>query len=127
VIDRIGIGSVAPGPTLIGDLMTAGEFPLEEFATAKAGGRVDSGLSFGSERAMTMKGAGYCGLWVLCVILGAIAGLLIGGLLWALGFELLGSSVALVGAGAGGILAFLGFLALGDRLEERRAGSKRGG
>jgi len=73
-----------------------------------------------------MKGIGYCGLWVICVILGAIAGLAIGGLLWALGFELLGSSVALVGAGAGGILAFLGFLALGDRIAERRAGSSRG-
>jgi hypothetical protein len=73
-----------------------------------------------------MKGAGYCGLWVLCVILGAIVGLLIGALAWALGFEIIGSAIALVGAGAGGILAFLGFLALGDRLEERRTRSKRG-
>jgi hypothetical protein len=68
-----------------------------------------------------MKGIGYCGLWVICVILGAIAGFVIGLVLWALGFELLGSAVALVGAGAGGIMAFLGFLALGDRFAERRS------
>lgn len=67
-----------------------------------------------------MKGAGYCGIWVLCVIVGAIVGLLLGLLLWALGFELLGSSVALVGAGAGGIIAFLGFLSLSDKIAERR-------
>ncbi|MGE3596891.1 MAG: hypothetical protein AB7N70_15190 [Dehalococcoidia bacterium] len=67
-----------------------------------------------------MKGIGYCGVWVLCVILGAIVGLLLGMLLWGLGFELLGSSVALIGAGAGGIVAFLGFLALGDKIAERR-------
>ncbi|MGD9892335.1 MAG: hypothetical protein AB7R89_07080 [Dehalococcoidia bacterium] len=66
---------------------------------------------------------GYCGLWVLCVILGAVAGLVVGGLLWALGFEILGSATAFVGAGAGGILAFLGFLALGDRWAERRSRS----
>ena len=67
-----------------------------------------------------MKGAGYCGLWVLCVVLGAVAGLILGAILWGLGFELLGSAVTLVGAGAGGILAFLGFLALGDRFAERK-------
>jgi hypothetical protein len=70
-----------------------------------------------------MKGAGYCGLWVACVIIGAIAGLLLGFILWKLGFELIGSAVAFVGAGAGGILAFFGFLALGDRREARRARS----
>jgi hypothetical protein len=69
---------------------------------------------------MTMKGAGYCGLWVLCVVLGAIVGLAIGGLAWKLGFELIGSAIALVGAGAGGIIAFLAFLSLGDKIAERR-------
>ena len=29
---------------------------------------------------------------------------------WKLGFELIGSAIALVGAGAGGILVFFGFL-----------------
>jgi hypothetical protein len=72
-----------------------------------------------------MKGAGYCGLWVLSVIIGAIAGLVIGAIVWALGFEILGSAIVFVGAGAGGIIAFLGFLALGDRLEERRTRSNR--
>jgi len=71
-----------------------------------------------------MKGAGYCGLWVLCVVLGALAGLLVGGILWALGFKIIGSAVVFVGAGAGGILAFLAFLGLGDRIAERRAGSR---
>jgi hypothetical protein len=70
-----------------------------------------------------MKGAGYCGLWVLSVLLGLLAGLVIGGLLWALGFKLIGSAVVLVGAGVGGFLGFMAFLALGDRLAERRAGS----
>jgi hypothetical protein len=70
-----------------------------------------------------MKGMGYCVVWALCVVVGAIVGLLLGLLLWGLGFELIGSAVALVGAGVGGILAFLGFLALGDRFAERRSRS----
>jgi hypothetical protein len=49
-------------------------------------------------------------VWIGCVILGAVVGFAAGYLLWKLGFELIGSAVALVGAGAGGILAFLGFL-----------------
>jgi ABC-type xylose transport system permease subunit len=49
-------------------------------------------------------------VWVACVILGAVAGFFAGYLLWKLGFELIGSAVALVGAGLGGILAFFGFL-----------------
>ena len=49
-------------------------------------------------------------MWVACVILGAVAGFFAGYLLWKLGFELIGSAVALVGAGLGGILAFFGFL-----------------
>jgi hypothetical protein len=49
-------------------------------------------------------------VWVGCVILGAVVGFLLGYILWKLGFELIGSAVALVGAGIGGIFAFLGFL-----------------
>ena len=37
-------------------------------------------------------------------------GWFIGWALWKMGLELIGSAVALVGAGAGGILAFLGFM-----------------
>ena len=49
-------------------------------------------------------------VWIGCVILGAVAGFLAGYVLWKLGFELIGSAVAIVGAGAGGIVAFLWFL-----------------
>jgi hypothetical protein len=69
---------------------------------------------------------GFVALWIGCVILGAIAGFLLGYVLWKLGFELLGSSVALVGAGAGGIMAFLAVLAWGDRISERRRARNRG-
>jgi hypothetical protein len=48
--------------------------------------------------------------WIICVILGAAVGWFIGWALWKMGLELIGSAVALVGAGAGGILAFLGFM-----------------
>jgi hypothetical protein len=54
-------------------------------------------------------------LWVGCVLVGALAGFLAGYLLWKLGFELIGSAVALVGAGAGGILVLFGLLAWYDR------------
>ena len=54
-------------------------------------------------------------VWIGCVLLGALVGFLIGYVLWQLGLELIGSAVALVGAGAGGILAFFGFLAWSER------------
>jgi hypothetical protein len=54
-------------------------------------------------------------LWVGCVLLGALAGWLVGYVLWQLGFELLGGSVAVVGGGIGGILAFVGVFAWYDR------------
>jgi hypothetical protein len=75
-----------------------------------------------------MKGAyamgmvGYIVVWILCVILGAIAGFALGWIVWQLGFELIGSAIALVGAGVGGIAAFLAFLAWKDRREESRIG-----
>jgi len=49
-------------------------------------------------------------VWIGCVLLGAAAGYAVGYLLWKLGFELIGSAVALVVSGAGGILVFFGFL-----------------
>jgi hypothetical protein len=49
-------------------------------------------------------------VWVGCVLLGALVGLLAGWILWKLGLEVIGSAVALVGAGVGGIVAFFAFL-----------------
>lgn len=49
-------------------------------------------------------------VWIGCVILGAAAGFAAGWVLWKIGLELIGSAVALVGAGVGGIVAFLWFL-----------------
>jgi hypothetical protein len=56
-------------------------------------------------------------VWIGCVIVGAAAGFLAGYLLWKLGFELIGSAVALVGAGVGGIAAFFGFLSWSEGRE----------
>lgn len=72
-----------------------------------------------------MAALGYTGLWIISVIIGAIVGLVIGWILWSLGFRMIGFSVALVGAGVGGIIAFLAFLNWGDRIAGRRAGSPR--
>jgi hypothetical protein len=57
-----------------------------------------------------MSGATLIIVWIGCVIVGALVGFLIGYLLWQLGLELIGSAVAMVGAGVGGIIAFFGFL-----------------
>jgi hypothetical protein len=57
-----------------------------------------------------VKGIWFVLIWIVCVIIGALGGWWLGGLLWQMGFELIGSSVALVGAGVGGILVFLAFL-----------------
>ncbi len=55
-------------------------------------------------------------LIVTCAVMaGAIGGYLIGWAAWQLGFELLGSAIALVGAGIGGIvLLILAFERFGD-------------
>jgi hypothetical protein len=60
-------------------------------------------------------------LWIGCVLVGALAGFLIGYVLWKLGFELIGSAVALVGAGVGGIVVFFGLLAWFERRDSRPA------
>lgn len=57
-----------------------------------------------------MKGVVFVLIWIVCVIVGALAGWWLGAFIWQLGFELIGSSIALVGAGLGGILVFLAFL-----------------
>lgn len=63
-----------------------------------------------------MRGLGLVLLWFGCVTFGAFVGYWLGSLLWRAGFELIGSAVALVGAGLGGILAFLGVMQwYGDR------------
>jgi len=54
-------------------------------------------------------------VWIACVVVGAFVGYLAGYGLWKLGFELIGSAVALVGAGVGGIVVFLALLSWWDR------------
>jgi hypothetical protein len=49
-------------------------------------------------------------IWIVCVMVGTFVGYWLGSLLWQAGFEVIGSAVALVGAGIGGILAFVGFM-----------------
>jgi hypothetical protein len=63
--------------------------------------------------------------WAVCVLVGAIGGYFLGFLLWRLGFELIGSAVALVGAGIGGILAFFAFLRWSTDREMSRSARSR--
>ena len=49
-------------------------------------------------------------IWCVCVLIGAAAGAAIGYIVWKLGLEIIGSAIALVGAGLGGILAFLWYM-----------------
>lgn len=48
--------------------------------------------------------------WIACVALGALGGYVLGRILWELGFELIGSAIAIAGAGLGGILMFFWFM-----------------
>ena len=65
-------------------------------------------------------------VWVGCVLLGACVGFLAGfDVLWKLGFELIGSAVALVGAGVGGIVVFLSLLSWWDRRQGSRVAPRR--
>jgi hypothetical protein len=54
---------------------------------------------------------------------GAAVGFAAGYVLWKMGFELIGSAVALVGAGVGGIVVFLALIAWWDRRQEARIGT----
>lgn len=56
--------------------------------------------------------------WIAFVLLGAAAGFAIGWVVWQLGFELIGSAIAMVGAGVGGIVLFFWFM---NWSEDRRA------
>jgi hypothetical protein len=49
-------------------------------------------------------------IWIGCVCIGAAAGFLIGWVIWQLGFELIGSTIAMVGAGFGGLLVLYMYL-----------------
>jgi hypothetical protein len=64
-----------------------------------------------------MRIAFFIVVWIVCVLVGAFVGYLAGYGLWRLGFELIGSAVALVGAGVGGIVVFLAFLNWWSRRE----------
>jgi Na+/citrate or Na+/malate symporter len=57
-----------------------------------------------------MEGAKLIVIWIACVVFGAVVGFAAGYVLWQLGFEMIGSAVALVGAGVGGIVTFFAFL-----------------
>ncbi len=59
-------------------------------------------------------------VWVACVIIGAFLGYAIGWAIWRLGFELIGSAVALVGAAVGGIVLLLAFMRWYDDREYSR-------
>ncbi len=47
---------------------------------------------------------------IACIIVGGAIGFGVGWVIWKLGFELIGSSVALAGAALGGVLTFLWFM-----------------
>jgi len=47
-------------------------------------------------------------VWIGCVIVGAAIGFLAGYVLWKLGFELIGGTVAVVGAYIGGFIVLFG-------------------
>ena len=57
-----------------------------------------------------VSNAGLIIAFIVCVIVGAAVGFFAGWILWKIGLELIGSAIALVGAGVGGIIAFLAFL-----------------
>jgi hypothetical protein len=48
--------------------------------------------------------------WIAFVLLGAVIGFAIGWVVWKLGFEMIGSAIALVGAGVGGLILFFAFM-----------------
>ena len=60
-------------------------------------------------------------VWTACVVIGAGLGYLAGYILYQLGFVIIGSAVALVGAGVGGIVMLFAVMGWWNRRGERRA------
>ena len=58
-------------------------------------------------------------IWIACVIVGAVVGFAIGWLLWKAGLELIGSAVALVGAGVGGFVMLFAVMRWAENREYR--------
>lgn len=56
---------------------------------------------------------------IISVVAGAAIGFFVGWLLFQMGLEIIGSSIALAGAGVGGILLLSGFIAWSDRILTR--------
>jgi hypothetical protein len=52
--------------------------------------------------------------WIAFVLLGAVIGFAIGWVVWKLGFEMIGSAIARVGAGVGGLILFFAFMNWSD-------------
>ncbi len=70
---------------------------------------------------------GGCRLSLMAVVgalLGAGVGLLIGWLLWQLGFTLIGTAVMLVGAGAGAVFGFFAVASWSERRAQTREQKK---
>jgi hypothetical protein len=61
-----------------------------------------------------MSGWKFVLVWILCVVIGAAIGFGIGYVLYKLGLELIGSAVALVGAGIGGFVMLFAFMRWSD-------------
>lgn len=66
-----------------------------------------------------MSGWKFILIWMLCVVLGVAIGFGMGWGLWKLGFELIGSAVALVGAGAGGFIVLYAVMRWTENREYR--------
>lgn len=49
-------------------------------------------------------------IWLACIVIGAAVGFLAGWLLFQAGFEIIGSTIAMVGAGFGGIIVLFLYL-----------------
>lgn len=49
-------------------------------------------------------------IWIACMAIGVIGGFFIGWVVWQMGFELLGSWIAIAGAGLGGVVVLFWYL-----------------
>jgi hypothetical protein len=73
------------------------------------------------ERTMELSGWKLILAWIVCVIVGGAVGFAIGWIVWKLGFELIGSAIALAGAGVGGIIMFFAFMNWSDNRQSRES------